>query len=135
MTKAIQQSVKLGLPPAQLYRIFLDSRKHSQVTCAPARISRKVGGTFTAYGSLLRGKNLLLVPGKMIVQAWRGTHWKASDPDSILILQFSKARGGGQIDLVHVNVPSHDHAGVKKGWPKYYWRPWMAYIARRARKS
>ncbi len=135
MTKAIQQSVKLGLPPAKLYRIFLDSKKHAAVTGAPARLSSKVGGSFTAYGGQLRGKNLLLVPGKMIVQAWRGTHWKSSDPDSILILQFSKARGGGQIYLVHVNVPSHDHAGVRKGWPRYYWKPWKTYISKRRRKK
>jgi hypothetical protein len=69
----------------------------------------------------------------MIVQSWRGTHFKASDPDSILILRFSKAPGGAQVDLTHVNVPEQDHAGVTKGWPKYYWEPWKKYLKGRAK--
>ncbi len=66
----------------------------------------------------------------MVVQAWRGP-WKAADPDSILVITFRKVRGGTQVDLVHVNVPGYDHAGVRKGWPKYYWGPWRAYLKRK----
>lgn len=129
MTKAIQQSVRFRLGPRELFDLFLDSKKHSAATGAPARMSRKTGGTFTAWGGQLRGRNLLVVPGSIIVQAWRANHWKQSDEDSILVLRFSKAPGGGQIDLVHINVPAHDHRGVTQGWPKYYWRPWKKYLA------
>ena len=97
----------------------------------PAKVSRRVGAGFTTFGGALRGRNLLIVSRRMIVQAWRSRQWKASDPDSILVLWFSKARGGGRIDLVHVNVPAHDHKGVTRGWPKYYWAPWKAYLAKR----
>lgn len=131
MTRAIQQAVRFRASPEELFEIYVDSKKHSAATGAPARISRKVGGTFTAFDGMLQGKNLLVVPKRMIVQAWRAKHWKPADPDSILILTFSKAPGGGQIDLVHANVPEYDHRGVRKGWPKYYWKPWKAYLARR----
>ena len=97
-------------------------------------MSRKPGGTFTAWNGQLRGRNLLIVPKRMIVQAWRSVNFKSGDPDSILILQFSKAPGGGRIDLVHVNVPHQDHEGVSKGWPKYYWKPWKKYFARKKRR-
>jgi hypothetical protein len=96
-------------------------------------MSRKVGGKFTAWGNQLRGRNLLIVPKRLIVQSWRATHWKTSDPDSILILEFSKAPGGARVDLVHVNVPPYDHKGVTQGWPKYYWKPWKKYLAAKAR--
>ena len=46
--------------------------------------------------------------------------------DSILTIRFSDVAKGGRIDLVHVNVPQHDHGGVTKGWPKYYWAPLKA---------
>ena len=131
MTKPIVQSVDLPSSPGALFNMFLDSKKHSAMTGAPAKLSRKVGGSFTAHGGALCGKNLVVVPGRMIVQAWRSVSFKKSDPDSILVLAFSKARKGGRIDLVHVNVPQHDHAGVNKGWPKYYWRPWRAYLAKK----
>jgi activator of HSP90 ATPase len=133
MTKAIEQSVRFNASPAQLFEMYLDSKKHSAATGGAARMSRKPGGKFTAWDAQLSGRNLLIVKNRMIVQAWRSTHWKASETDSILILRFSKAPGGGQVDLTHVNVPEHDHAGVTKGWPKYYWEPWKKYLKGRAK--
>src|SRR5690348_7750569 len=131
MTAPIRQSVVLKASPDDLFDTFLDSRKHGRVTGAPAKVSRRVGGAFTAFGGALRGRNLMLVRGKMIVQAWRSTQFRAKDADSILILTFNKVRGGTRLDLVHVNVPGHDHKGVSKGWPKYYWAPWKSHLAKR----
>ena len=116
MTKAIQQSVRFAATPAQLFEMYLDSKRHSGATGGKARLSRKIGGKFTAWNGQLRGHNLLIVPNRMIVQAWRATHWKANEPDSIVVMEFSEAPGGGQVDLVHVNVPPHDHKGVSQGW-------------------
>ena len=101
MTKAIQQSIVLKASPEELFETFLDSKKHSAATGAPAEVSR------------------------------RASHWKDQDPDSILVLHFSAAPGGGRIDLVHAGVPHYDHKGVKQGWPTYYWKPWKAYLAER----
>jgi activator of HSP90 ATPase len=129
MTKAIQQSVEFNASPETLYAMYVDSRKHAKATGAPAKLSRKVGGAFTAFDGMLRGKNLLLAPKKMIVQAWRSIAFKKSDPDSILILTFSKTASGARVDLVHANVPVQDHQGVTKGWQKYYWKPWRDYLA------
>ena len=131
MTRAIQQSVTLKASPEELYETFLDSKKHSAVTGAPAKISRTAGGRFTAFGGQLRGRTLLTVPKQLIVQAWRSRHWKAGDPDSILILRFRKAARGSTIDLAHVNVPAHDHQGVTQGWRTYYWKPWRSYLAKK----
>jgi len=133
MTKAIQQSVRFSAPPGELFEMYLDSKKHSEATGGVARMSRKAGGRFTAWHGQLAGRNLLIVPGKLIVQTWRSTHWPTSDPGSILILRFSKAPGGGQVDLVHENVPEHDRKGVTQGWPKYYWEPWKKYLAQKAK--
>jgi activator of HSP90 ATPase len=135
MTKTIQQTIRLAASPEELFDTFLDSKKHSAATGGSAKVSRKVGAAFTAWNGQLSGRNLLIVPNRLIVQAWRATHWKASDADSILILKFSKVPGGGQIDLVHVNVPQHDHNGVTQGWRKYYWQPWKKYLAAKTRKT
>ena len=128
MIKVIQQTVTFPASPEQLFEIYIDSKKHSAATGAKATVSRKAGGKFTAFDGMLSGKNLVVIPNRMIVQAWRGAHWKKTDLDSILILRFSKTKAGGRVDLVHVNVPDHDHAGVTKGWPKFYWKPWRAYL-------
>src|SRR5580658_4117774 len=129
MTKAIQQSVVLKASTEELFETFLDSKKHSAATGMPAKVSRRTGGAFSAFGGKILGRTLMTVPGKMIVQSWRASHWKDEDLDSILVLRFSQAPGGGRIDLVHVGVPEHDHKGVTEGWPTFYWKPWKAYLA------
>jgi activator of HSP90 ATPase len=129
VTPVIQQTAHFRTSPRTLFEMYLDSKKHSQSTGKTARISRKVGGHFRAFDGMLEGKNLLIVPGKQIVQFWRATHWKKEDW-SILILTFGKVAGGAQIDLVHVGVPAYDLKGVRGGWPKYYWRPWKEYLSK-----
>ena len=128
MTPIIQQSVRFRTTPQALFDLYMDSKKHSRSTGAPAGISRKAGSKFSAFGKQLGGKTLHVVPGKQIVQFWRASHWKKDDW-SILVLSFSRVAGGAQIDLVHMGVPSYDQKGVRKGWPKYYWRPWKKYLS------
>jgi activator of HSP90 ATPase len=127
--------VSFKASPEELFALFTDSRKHSASTGAKASVSTKAGAKWTAFGGMLLGENLAVVPGKMIVQAWRASHWHESDLDSILILNFSKAAGGGKVDLVHAGVPQHDHKGVTKGWPQYYWVPWKAYLKGKSAKG
>jgi uncharacterized protein YndB with AHSA1/START domain len=100
-------------------------------TGMPAKASRKAGGSSAAFGGHIFGRNLVIVPGKMIVQSWRARQWKPEDPDSILVVRFTKAPGGGRIDLIHVNVPQYDHKGLTQGRRKYYGKPWKAYLAAR----
>lgn len=129
MTRPIQQSVTLHAAPRELFNTFLDSKKHTALTGAPAKVGKKAGAAFTAFAGQLSGRTLLVVPGRLIVQSWRSKGWKASDPDSILILEFSKTKAEGRIDLVHVGVPPHDRRGVTNGWKRYYWVPWQKRLA------
>jgi uncharacterized protein YndB with AHSA1/START domain len=133
--RAIQQSVTFSASPEELFRIYTDSKKHSSATGSKASVSSRAGAKFTAFEGMLSGQNLIVVPGRMIVQRWRAAHWKKTELDSILILEFSRTAKGGRIDLVHVNVPDHDYVGVSRGWPKYYWKPWKAYLKKQARRS
>ncbi len=128
MSRTIEQHAGFRVPPKALFELYMDSGKHAAATGAPAKLSRKAGGTWYAHSGAIGGVNLLIVPNKLIVQSWRATHWKKEDV-SILILKFSKAPGGTRLDLVHVGVPQYDQKGVSKGWPHYYWKPWKKYLA------
>ena len=135
MTPAIQQRVRFNVSPGRLFNLYLDSRQHSAATHAKAVVGRRVGSKFSAFDGVITGTLLGIVPTRMIVQSWRTSHWKKTDLDSILVLTFSKTKRGGRIDLVHANVPEHDHDGVSQGWEKYYWKPWRAYLDQRVRKA
>ena len=130
MTPAIQQRVRFNVSPGRLFNLYLDSRQHSVATRAKAVVSKRVGGKFSAFDGTISGRFLAIVPNRMIVQLWRSKHWKETDLDSVLVLTFSQTRRGAQIDLVHANVPAHDHDGVTRGWEKYYWKPWRVYLGR-----
>jgi activator of HSP90 ATPase len=130
MTPVIEQTVSFSATPATLYQQFMISAKHTAATGMPAKISPNIGGKWAAFGGMILGKNLVLVPNRMIVQTWRSSEWKKKDPDSILVVTFEKsASGGAQVALVHVGVPEYDHKGVTQGWVKFYWEPWKKYLA------
>src|SRR5262249_26164312 len=63
-TRTLQQMVTFKASPHQVYDILMNSKKHQSLSGEPAKISRKVGGKFTAWGSHISGINLVLKPGK-----------------------------------------------------------------------
>ena len=128
MARTLFQAVRLNAPPAQLYAQYLNPRTHRAITGAKAKVSAKKGAAFSAFSGALSGRILQLVPKRLIVQSWRASHWNRDDLDSILILSFHAEGRGGRIELVHVNVPEHDLAGVSEGWHIYYWIPWRSYL-------
>ena len=131
MLRVVQQSVVLHASPRRLYAMYLSSKVHGAFTGGKIEISARTGSKFKAFGGALTGRMLCTVPGRLIVQAWRSIAFHKRDHDSTLILRFLPAgRNRGRIDLVHVNVPSHDYRGVNKGWKNYYWKPWRKYLAR-----
>src|SRR5262249_6633245 len=88
MPKTIQQRVTLPAPPATLYRMYLDPRRHAGFTGAPVKIGAKPGSAFRAFNGALSGRMLYTRPGRMIVQTWRSRGFGRKDLDSILVLTF-----------------------------------------------
>jgi activator of HSP90 ATPase len=132
MPPVIRQSARFRTTPRELFNLYIDSRKHSLVTGARARISRKAGASWSAFNGMIGGRNLFILPDKMIVQAWRSRSWDKQDW-SILVLTFHKRAGGSVLELVHIGVPGYDQKGVRAGWPKFYWGPWKQFLAGKAR--
>jgi|SRR5581483_3832164 len=129
--KTIIHKVKFKATPKELFNLFLDSKKHSEATGGRAKTSRKVGGSFTAWDGYIRGKNLAIIPGRMITQAWRTSEFKNSDHDSILVLTFEKAPGGTLLTMTHTAVPDHRAPHFNKGWHKHYWNPIKKHLAKK----
>jgi activator of HSP90 ATPase len=129
--KTIIQKIKFKAPPKALFEMYMDSKKHTLATGGKAVLSRKVGGGFSAWDGYIKGRNLMIVPNKMIVQSWQGMDWKKSDMDSIFILTFEAVKGGTLVTMVHANVPDHRASHLNKGWKDHYCNPWRKYLAKR----
>ena len=83
--------------------MLTDSKKHQSLSGMPAKISKRVGGKFTAWGSHLSGINLVLKRGKKIVQAWRATGWWP-DHYSVAMFDISKMRGGSKLKFTQIGI-------------------------------
>jgi len=92
-TKTIRQTVNFTAAPLEVYEMLMDSKKHQSLSGETARISRRVGGAFTAWGKHISGINLVLKPGQRIVQAWRATGWWP-DHYSIAIFEMEPVNKG-----------------------------------------
>ena len=126
MNKVIEQKIHFkGATAEELFDIFVNPQKHSEIHGgAAARISSKEGDSFSLINGNLNGKNLLIVPNRMIVQAWRGNVWKKEDLDSILTLVFTNTSKGGVVDLVHSFTPDQ----FNELWEEVYWQPIRVFL-------
>ncbi|HMD29685.1 MAG TPA: SRPBCC domain-containing protein [Steroidobacteraceae bacterium] len=135
MPRNITMAVHLPCSAARLYRMYLDPKQHAAFTGAKVVIAARAGAPFEAFDGALSGTILQVVQNRLIVQSWRSTFFGRRDLDSTLVLSFWPAKGGGRIELTHVNVADGDFAGVSEGWSKYYWLPWRKFLTARKRRG
>jgi activator of HSP90 ATPase len=121
-TKAVRQSVTIKASPHEVYEALMDSRKHARFTGAKARISRKVGGKFTAYDGYIEGVHLSLVPDRKIVQSWRGSDWPEGHY-SRATFSLKKVKNGTHLIFAQSGVPDQYYHDISQGWRDYYWKP------------
>jgi activator of HSP90 ATPase len=121
-TRTIRQSATFRASPHDVYEALMDSRKHSKFTGAKARISRKVGGRFTAYDGYIEGIHLDLKPNRMIVQSWRGSDWPKGH-NSKATFSLTRVKGGTRLTFTQTGGPEKEYADIRQGWRDYYWKP------------
>jgi activator of HSP90 ATPase len=114
--------------PRRIYDIFLDSKLFAAFTGMPANIDPHAGGAFSTFGGLIAGRNIELLPGQRIVQAWRPTHW---DPGvySVVKFDFKPNAAGTLLILDHTGFPEGDYDHLYPGWKLRYWDPLAKYLA------
>src|SRR5512136_987403 len=128
MAKTIRQTVYFEAPPHVVFEALMDTKKHAAFTGSKARISRKVGGSISAWDGYITGKNLKLEPDKVIVQAWRTVEFKDGEPDSKVMFHLSKKGKGTRLIFVHSSVPDRLADDLSQGWHDSYWDPMKAYL-------
>ena len=119
-TKTIHQTVTFACTPHEFYEIIMDSKKHTAFMIDPAKMSRKVGGKFTAAGGYIQGKNLKLVKDKKIVQLWRGGDFPEGHMSTVTF-ELQKVATGTKLVFTHEGVPMENYKSINSGWKTYYW--------------
>jgi activator of HSP90 ATPase len=121
-TKTLVQTANFKASPEAVYEMLMDSKKHTSLSGMKAQISRKVGGAFSTWAGHLIGFNLVLKPGKKIVQAWRATGWWP-DHYSVAIFDIRKTTNGSKLKFTQIGIPPNRYSGHYRGWIETYWTP------------
>lgn len=126
--EAIHQVVTFKATTTRLYEVLLDAEQFSKMTGGlGTEISRDVGGAFSLFSSQIKGRHLDLVPGELIVQAWRSEGWK---PHLYSIARFALIEQGSGTQLVfdHAGFPAGQAQHLAAGWKDHYWVPLERYL-------
>lgn len=124
---SLHQEIELKAAPQRIYEILLDSKQFAAFTGMPATIDPPAGGAFTMFGGMIVGRNVELVAGQRVVQAWRPTHW---DPGVYSVVKFElKPQGSGTLVILdHTGFPEGEYDSLFKGWGSHYWDPLKKYL-------
>jgi activator of HSP90 ATPase len=72
-------------------------KKHSEFTGSKAACTLKAGGSFSAWGGYITGRNVALEAGKKIVQEWQTTEWAEGYGPSVLEITLEENKGAAAV--------------------------------------
>jgi len=133
---SIHQAVSFAATPEQIYTLLTDGERFAAATEKPAEIETACGGKFSIFGGYIEGRNIELVPGQRVVQAWRGVDW-VPGAYSIVRFRLTPVSNGTELVLDQDGYPEgksplfptwHEH--LCSNWPVFYFEPFAKYLAR-----
>jgi activator of HSP90 ATPase len=127
MRTHLHQEVDIKASPRRIYDVLLDSRQFAGFSGEAAQIDRDAGGAFSMFGGKIVGRNVELVPGQRIVQAWRPASW---DPGVYSIVKFELEEQGSHTRVVldHAGFPEGSFRTLDSGWHTRYWEPLKKFL-------
>jgi activator of HSP90 ATPase len=132
---SIHQEAVIKASPRQVYEYLTDGEIFAAATEMPAQVSNREGETFSLFGGRVEGRQVELVPGVRVVQAWRFgfAHPGAWEPGLYSILRFTLQPEGDATRLMidHTGIPSEWHDHIQSGYPAFYESPLRRYFGGR----
>ena len=129
MSTSIHQEREFDAAPARVYRALIDPAEFSALTGGAAtEIGDEPGAPFSAFGGMITGRQLEVVPERRIVQAWRASGW-SEGVYSIARFELEAAGAGTRLVFDHSGFPDGEHDHLAAGWDANYWQPLARYLA------
>jgi activator of HSP90 ATPase len=138
---AIHQEVEFNASRQRVYAALTDTKQFDAVIKLsaavksgmalgdkPTDISDVPGGRFVIFGGHIIGRQIELVRGERIVQAWRVVDW---DPGVYSIAKFALADNGAGSKLTfdHTGFPAGQAQHLADGWKMNYWEPLAKFLS------
>jgi activator of HSP90 ATPase len=123
---SIHHDITFGVAPKQVYNELLDADQFAALTGAPATIEPVEGGSFSLFGGQILGRNVELVDGERVVQAWRVAGWEPG-VYSVVRFELRASDRGTELGFDHTGFPTGAHDELDAGWHAMYWEPMRNY--------
>jgi activator of HSP90 ATPase len=80
------------------------------------------------FGGQIVGRNVELIPGHRIVQAWRPAAWPAG---SYSLVRFELKPNGSETTVIldHTAFAAGLYDHLSDGWNEHYWAPLKKFLA------
>jgi uncharacterized protein YndB with AHSA1/START domain len=130
---SIHQETLIAAPPQQVFELLTSGNLFSAATGMSAEITDREGDAFSVFGGRVEGRQIELVPGHRVVQAWRfGTaHPSAWDPGVYSTVRFTiePAGEGTRLVIDHAGIPAEWIEHISGGYPTFYQDPIAKFFA------
>jgi activator of HSP90 ATPase len=124
---SLHMDVEIKAAPQRIYEALMDAKQFAAFSGLPAEIDAKAGGAFSMFQGQIIGRNVDLVAGQRIIQAWRATHWNA-DIYSIAKFELKPSAAGTTVVLDHTGFPTGEYDALLWGWGNHYWEPLKKFL-------
>jgi len=133
MAKTINEALEFeNLTKEELFNIFTDSEKLFEITEYKTTVGVNRGDRFKALNGAVVGKNLYVVPGRMLVIVWRWLSRKEKLNDSLITLVFNDTGNGCRLEASHINLQNTEEPFMNKDT---YWGPITEYTEKISRSK
>lgn len=127
MSEEIRQEEYFDADPRSVYRTLTSSEQFSALTGQEADLGTQPGDPFTGFSGRISGRQVELVPGRRLVQAWRSSTWPEGHY-SILSFELEPEGSGTRLKFRQAGHPAGEEEHLVPGWPKMYWEPMRDYL-------
>lgn len=129
MSESIHQEVTIRAGAKEVFAALTDAKRFSALSGGTAaEIDARAGGSFSCFGGQIVGRNIELVPGRRVVQAWRAGNW-AEGVYSIVRFELIEEAGATTIVFDQAGFPDGAGPHLEGGWHQMYWEPLRKLLA------
>ena len=133
---SIHQEALIDATPLEVYAYLTEGETFAAATGMAARLEACAGSAFSIFDGRVEGRQIELVPGERVVQAWRfgDAHPDAWAPGVYSIVRFTLTAEGDHTRFVvdHDAIPAEWHEHIESGYPLFYQEPMTRYFAERS---
>ena len=130
---SIHQVAIIAAPPSRVFALLTDGALFSSATGMPADLTDREGASFSLFGGRVEGRQIELVPGRRVVQAWRFglAHDSPWEPGVYSTVRFLLEPSGEGTRLVidHTGIPAEWIDHIAGGYPAFYQDPIAQFFA------